>query len=132
MLRTEFGKRLEMGSKVLVVDDSPTFRSIVSVTLANAENDVTQAGDGLEGMEKLGETAFDLFVVDINMPRMGGIEFITELRKNDQFTETPVIVLSTREKMEYNQEIKDLGAIYWMVKPFTPVELLEKVSEILN
>lgn len=121
-----------MGTKVLVVDDSPTFRAIVSVTLEKAENHVVQASDGLEALEMLEGADFDLFVVDINMPRMNGIEFVTEMRKQDRFADTPVIILSTREKMEYYSEVQSLGTLHWMVKPFTPVELLDKVSEILN
>ena len=121
-----------MGNRVLVVDDSPTFRGIVSVTLANAENEVTQACDGLEALEKLPGAVYDLFVVDINMPRMNGIEFIAEMRKEARFTDTPVIVLSTREKMDYYQEIQGFANLHWMVKPFTPTELLEKVATILS
>ena len=121
-----------MDNRILVVDDSPTFRGIASITLEKAGNAVTQACDGVDACSYLEDGNFELFVVDINMPRMNGIELIHEIRKSAQYQQTPIIVLSTEDDPDVMQKVKDQSVLHWMVKPFTPVELLDKVAGILN
>ncbi|MBL4638904.1 MAG: response regulator [Kordiimonadaceae bacterium] len=121
-----------MDNRILVVDDSPTFRGIASITLEKAGNVVTQACDGLDACGYLENGNFELFVVDINMPRMNGVELIHKIREYSQYQETPIIVLSTEDDPSVMQKVKDQSVLYWLVKPFTPVELLDKVADIFK
>ncbi len=121
-----------MGTRILVVDDSATYRAIIEVTLKQAGKDVSVACDGLEGLESLNSETFDLFIVDINMPRMGGVEFICEMRKKTRFADVPVVVLAAQDEAEEHTELASVKPLYWLEKGFSPAELVAEVDKILS
>lgn len=121
-----------MANRILVVDDSATYRSIIAVTLQQAGKDVAVACDGLEGLEALQEASFDLFIVDINMPRMGGVEFICKMREQARFSDVPVVVLAAEDEAEEHAELESVHPLYWLEKGFSPAELVTEVNNILS
>lgn len=121
-----------MVKRILVVDDSATFRTIISVTLRQAGRDVEVACDGCEALELLESTAIDLFIVDVNMPRMGGIQFIKEMRKLERFAEAPIVILSAADDVDERDELALVKPLFWLEKGFSPAELEQKVSSILD
>ncbi len=117
--------------KVLMVDDSRTMRNIQKNVLKALGDPVcTEAGDGLEALTCIaGNTAFDLMLVDWNMPHMDGQSFVKRVREKDKTT--PIIMVTTEaEKSRIIDAIK-AGVNNYVIKPFTPDALLERVRQTL-
>lgn len=117
---------------ILTVDDSNSLRRMVAFTLKQAGHEVVQAVDGSDGLQKARENAIDLALVDVNMPIMGGIEMVAELRALPQYRTTPILMLTTESSTEKKQEGRAAGATGWIVKPFSPEQLLEIVEKVLG
>ena len=119
--------------KLLIVDDSTMLRDMLSYALnEGGYNDVVEAVDGVDGLEKAKTTAFDLIITDVNMPNMDGLTYIEELRKLPQYSKTPILVLTTERSDEMKTKGKAAGATGWIVKPFVPDQLLKAVNIVLN
>lgn len=119
--------------KLLIVDDSTMLRDMLSYALnEGGYNDVVEAVDGVDGLEKATTTQFDLIITDINMPNMDGLTFVTELRKLSQYSKTPILVLTTERSDEMKTKGKAAGATGWIVKPFVPDQLLKAVNIVLT
>ena len=120
-----------MGKLVLTVDDSKTMRDMLRLALTNAGHVVVQAEDGQHGVEVLSEhPRVDVIITDINMPRMDGYGFITEVRRNPQNRATPILVLTTESEPAKKQKARDAGATGWIVKPFDPVKLIAAIRRV--
>jgi len=120
---------------IIVIDDSITIRAIVELVLKNLGYKVQGAENGevaIQLIKECKENGDDvaLCISDINMPVMDGITFLHEFKKLDKFT--PVIMLTTESEDSTINEIKDLGAAGWIVKPFQPDKLLETVKKLLK
>ena len=113
---------------VMTVDDSATLRQMVSFVLRGAGYEVVEAVDGLDALSKLTGQEVHLFLSDINMPKMDGLEFTRQLRAMPQYKFVPIVLLTTESHPEKKQEGKAAGATAWIVKPFQPDQLLA-VSE---
>jgi two-component system chemotaxis response regulator CheY len=120
-----------VNKKILIIDDSAVFRKIISVHLKNANFDLVEAGDGLEGLKKLEEGPVDLIVSDMNMPNMDGITFIKKVKSDAKYKFTPIIMLTTESQPEKKQQGVDAGAKAWLTKPFSPEELLDTISKLI-
>jgi two-component system chemotaxis response regulator CheY len=122
----------EMSKTALVVDDSPTMRQMVALTLTNAGFKVVEAEDGKDAINKVaGALKMDIVVTDLNMPKMDGISLIKELRKMSAFKFTPILMLTTESAADKKQAGKEAGATGWIVKPFNPevmLKIIEKIS----
>jgi two-component system, OmpR family, response regulator len=116
-------------SKILIVDDDPHIRELASVFLRNAGFEIVEAADGLDALAKLDSIKVDLFVIDVMMPRMDGWELCRELR---QAYDLPILMLTARG--ETSQKVKgfQLGTDDYLVKPFEPLELVERVKALLR
>lgn len=121
-----------MGKSVLVVDDSPSIRQMVEVTLKGAGYDITTASDGQDALDKCKFTRFDFVLTDQNMPRMDGLTLIRSLRGMGAYTRTPIMVLTTEASADMKNQGKAAGATGWMVKPFDPNKLLEVLKKVLG
>lgn len=121
------------GLRILVVDDSPTMRRIIIGQLGQAGYyDVSEAEDGQDGLEQMEAESYDLILTDWNMPHMDGLQFIREIRRRDKFKKLPVIVVTTRNaKMDVVTAIKE-GANNYVVKPFGPSALNDKIQKVLQ
>ena len=119
--------------KLLIVDDSTMLRDMLTYALnEGGYNDVTEAVDGLDGLEKAQKTTFDLIITDINMPNMDGISLVNELRTLPQYAKSPILVLTTERGDEIKAKGKASGATGWIVKPFVPDQLLKAVNIVLS
>jgi two-component system, chemotaxis family, chemotaxis protein CheY len=114
--------------KALVVDDGAMNRSFIKTFLTVKGFDVTTAEDGLKGLEAAKGDSFHIVFSDIEMPNMNGLEFLKNLKRLDVYKAVPVIVLSTVDKPEVIERAKKLGAVHYMIKPFTE----EKMGEALK
>ena len=120
-------------NNILVVDDSPTMRRMVITSLGSLRKvKSTQAGSGLEAIERLAIEPVDLMVLDLNMPDMHGIEVLTFLRRHPSYKTLPVIVLTTRGDDSSRHAAMHAGATLYLTKPFVPSVLAEHARQVLN
>lgn len=118
--------------RVLLIDDSRTMRNIIKKTLeTQGPVEFAEAGDGVEGLKaSAAATApFDVILVDWNMPNMDGITFVTKYRETDK--KTPLMMVTTEAEKGRVLEAVKAGVNNYVVKPFTPETLLEKVGQTI-
>jgi two-component system, chemotaxis family, chemotaxis protein CheY len=120
-------------TEVLVVDDSKVMRDMVVACLRARETlRFTHAGSGLEAIERLSLAPFDLVVLDLNMPDIGGIEVVEFIRAQDKLRELPILVVTTRGDESSRERTLAAGANAFMTKPFTPEGILAQVDALLG
>jgi two-component system, chemotaxis family, chemotaxis protein CheY len=120
-----------IGSKlILTVDDSATIRELLLSELSDLGYRVAQAEDGVNGLEMLALEPPDLIITDITMPRMDGIRFIQNVRNNERYKATPILVLTTESDPDIKDRAKRAGATGWFVKPFDPRKLAEAIRKV--
>ena len=112
--------------RVLVLENSPSLRGLLVLHLSNAGYDVLEAEDAVEAGKLVLQTAPDLIVVDVKLPYMSGVEFISALRTEPSFSETPVVFLSAAELLE--NVPKQLRAAACLSKPVRVDHLLNVVA----
>jgi two-component system, OmpR family, response regulator MprA len=122
--------RAPMGRKkrILVVDDDVGIQELLELALEGEGYAVTTARDGVEALERLEATMPDLVVLDLMMPRLDGLGFITELSRRGLRSRVPVLVLTAAGKG--NQRYHGLGAEAYIDKPFSLPELLDEVARL--
>ena len=113
-----------MGKKILIVDDEEVIRKFLKINLTTLGYDVKEAVDGVEALEFLNCGDFDLLICDIMMPNKDGWEVIKEVRSNPKTKDIPVIVLTAKGEDAEMFKGYDMGASYYMTKPFTKAQLL--------
>ncbi len=121
--------------RVLIVDDSAVMRKIVERSLRQAGIEileVLEAGNGVEGLAALQQTGVDLILSDINMPAMDGLEFLQGLRCLDNSKNTPVVMITTEGSESRVVEALSAGARGYIRKPFTPDQVKERVTPLLE
>jgi len=117
--------------KILLVDDSKTMRNIQKSILTQlGHTELEEACDGQDALSKLGAFAPDLILLDWNMPNMDGLTFVKEFRKSD--TTTPVIMVTTESERSRVVEAIKAGVNNYVVKPFTPDVLSQRISETIG
>lgn len=115
--------------KILIVDDSKLIHKMFDVMLR--PHRLVHAEDGLEGLQKLAENAdVDLILLDINMPKMNGLEFLGEIKRNQALASIPIVVVSTEGKDEDTDRALGLGAAEYITKPFQSENILDVVSRL--
>lgn len=117
---------------ILTVDDSTSMRQMVSFTLKQAGYDVTEAQDGVDGLQKAKSNKFNLIITDVNMPKMDGITLVKELRSTSAYKFIPILLLTTEAGVEKKKEGKAAGATGWLVKPFNPEQLLSTIKKVIG
>lgn len=118
--------------EVLVVDDSKVMREMIVACLRPAsELAFSQATSGLEAIEKLSLKPFDLLVLDLNMPDIGGIEVVEFVRSQDTLRRLPIVIVTTRGDEASRGQALSAGASRFVTKPFTPEQLLSEVRGLL-
>ena len=120
-----------MGKTILIVDDSSSLRQVVNLTLTRAGYDVIEGSDGVDALTKLDGRKVNLIVSDVNMPRMDGITFVTQVKQDPRYKFTPVIMLTTEGQDAKKELGRAAGAKAWIVKPFSPPILLDAVSKLI-
>jgi two-component system chemotaxis response regulator CheY len=121
-----------MSKKILTVDDSPSVRKMVEFSLKSKGYTMGAAGDGLEALELLNQEPYDAIILDVNMPRMNGLEFLEKRLEIDKIADIPVIMLTTEGQDEDRDKAISLGATAYIIKPFKPSQLLELLEEFLQ
>jgi two-component system chemotaxis response regulator CheY len=122
----------ESARQVLVVEDSAAMRGFVTATLEGAgAYEVTQAESGFHALRLLPRTRFHLVISDINMPDINGLELARFLRERGEHKDTPLILISTDGREADRERGMKLGADAYLVKPFSPEELISLVEKLV-
>ena len=120
-------------SNILIVDDSPTMRRMVTASLrALPGASFGEAASGLEAIERVALAAVDLIILDLNMPDMHGLEVLDFLRRHQAYRDIPVIVLTTRGDEASRADALAAGASMYLTKPFAPQTLAEQARALLR
>lgn len=117
----------------LVVDDSKVMREMVVACLRGLPDaQFTQAASGLEAIERLSLSPFDIVILDLNMPDITGIEVLEFVRAQDKLKALPIVVVTTRGDEESRSAALAAGASSFMTKPFTPESIAAEAQRLLN
>jgi two-component system chemotaxis response regulator CheY len=115
----------ERKNRVLVIDDGLTMRLFYRSVLEDAGFEVEEAANGVEGVERAMTGAFDLLLVDINMPKMNGYEVISALRRDEALWRLPLVTISSEDKDQDMTRAYQAGANFYLVKPVPPKDLAD-------
>lgn len=115
---------------VLIVDDSQTIRHELATGLKGAGYAVVEAGDGLVGLERVQETSFSMIILDVNMPRMGGLEMLETLSRDPKTKGIPVLMLTTEAQRALIERARAAGAKGWLVKPVKIERIVSTVAAL--
>ena len=117
------------GLKILVIDDSKTIRRTAETLLAKEGCTVYTAVDGFDALSKIADHNPDVIFVDIMMPRLDGYQTCSLIKHNEDFRDTPVIMLSSKDGLFDRARGRIVGAEQYLTKPFTRDELLGAIAE---
>ena len=117
--------------KVMVIDDSNTIRRTAETILSKAGCDVVTAIDGFDSLAKIVDVVPDVIFVDIMMPRLDGYQTCALIKNNNEFKQTPVIMLSSKDGLFDKAKGRIVGADEYLTKPFSKNELFEVLERIV-
>ena len=120
------------GAKILLVEDDPQAAGILEPILISKGFSVAVARDGLEGLEKIKLLSPDILLLDVNMPRMDGIELCRRIKSDDAIRLTPVVMLTAFSDLEKKLEALEAGADDFVNKPYNTVELITRIKSLLK
>ena len=116
---------------ILIVDDSPTIRRMVRASLGSLSATFVEAGSGLAAIEALALNEVSAMVLDLNMPDMHGLDVLRFVRSQRQYSDVPVLVLTTRGDADSRATAVAAGASAYMTKPFSAPALAAALKDLL-
>ena len=116
--------------KVLIVDDSETIREQVARALEGAGFAVVEASDGLDGLERAATNDIAMVILDVNMPRLGGLDMLDRLKADPKTADLPVLILTTEAQQTMIERAKKAGARGWIIKPVKMDLLVSAVAKL--
>ncbi len=118
--------------RILIVDDAAAVRMYYRLILEEAGYLVVEAVNGIEAMEKSLQDSFDLYIVDVNMPKQDGYGFLRDLRGREELRQVPALMVSTEAASHDRKRAYVAGANLYLVKPVKPEELLVNCGLLLG
>lgn len=114
--------------RILIIDDQPDVVQLLRDLLEHNKFEVITASEGVEGLAKAKSHKPDMIIVDVAMPVMDGYEFVKELRRDEEFKDTPVVVITGR--VQLREIFEEQGINDYIMKPFEKKELLTKIKKL--
>ncbi len=124
-----------MSLKLLIVDDSRSLRKVMIKVIRMChigDVEFLEAGNGIEGLDVLAQSWVDMIFTDINMPEMDGFTFVDEVRKNDMFKYTPIVVITSETRSDEILNVLGDKVAGLLHKPFRPEEVREYLTKLLD
>ena len=119
--------------KILIVEDSPTMRQLIGFALKRLPGcELTEASDGVDGLKKINSNAFDLIITDINMPVMDGLKLISLVRRDINYNNIPIMIITTEGGAEDRERALALGADAYVTKPIQAGQVLDTAKSLLG
>ena len=119
-------------AKILIVDDEPAIRFLISATLEDEGYELFEAADGLEASELIQENRPDLVILDVMMPGLTGYELCSRIKQDPVTQKIQVIMLTAKAQEQDKLQSRQAGADYYLRKPFSPMELTQVVADLLQ
>ena len=119
-------------AKILIAEDEPDIRDLVTFTLRFAGHEIVAVTNGAEAVEAAKEVMPDIILMDVRMPRMTGYEACAAMKADPAIADIPVVFLSAKGQDNEIQTGLSAGASEYLLKPFAPMELSERVNELLQ
>ena len=119
-------------AKILVAEDEKDIRELIVFSLTFAGFEVVSAVDGQDALEKAREVKPDLIMMDVRMPRMTGYEACARMKEMEDLKDIPVVMLSAKGQESEIQTGLEAGAYEYILKPFAPDELIERLKQIVS
>ena len=117
--------------KVLIVDDDPFIRKLIATTLEDVAGfELLQASDGAEAVDIASSEKPELVFLDIDMPRLDGIEACAKIRAQEATADATIVMLTATSRTDNERRAEDAGADLFLTKPFSPLDLLRLVEEL--
>jgi two-component system chemotaxis response regulator CheY len=126
---------IDMGYTIMVVDDSETIRAVLERTLRMTKlplEDIIQAANGRDALEKLKDAWVDIVLSDINMPECDGVQLVDAMNADAALRDIPVVIVSTEGSVTRIEELKRKGVQAYLRKPFTPEAIRDVIVETLG
>ncbi len=117
---------------ILIADDDEDLRLLVQVTLEQPTYRILTAADGSQALKTARQYHPDLLVIDWMMPGLSGCEVIDQLRRESSTATIPIIMLTAKSDQEAHDRMSSFALVGYLVKPFSPLELIKKVQEVLK
>ncbi len=121
-----------MSKTILIAEDSDSIRKFITLALKLQDYKVVAAVDGMDALEKLPTEKFDLVVTDLNMPNIDGYKLIQTIRKDPEYKDIPIIILSSLSKDEDVAEGMASGANSYLIKPFNQKRIQYEVAKYIG
>jgi two-component system, OmpR family, phosphate regulon response regulator PhoB len=118
--------------KILIAEDEEVLRMLITDTLEDENYDVDEAIDGGDALEKIMRNDYDLVILDYMMPVYTGMDVIKKVRALSHKKDMMIMMLSAKSQQQEREAILDAGANFFIAKPFSPMELLSEVGDILQ
>ncbi|EOQ87873.1 response regulator receiver domain protein [Leptospira yanagawae serovar Saopaulo str. Sao Paulo = ATCC 700523] len=118
-------------AKILTVDDAPAVLKILNLVLTTEGHEVVSASNGMEALEKIENSKFDIGIFDVNMPGMTGIELTEKALKTENGKTMKIVMLTTESSDEMKNKGKAAGAVGWLVKPFANESLTKLITQLI-
>ena len=121
-----------MPARILICDNEDPLRALVRASLERDDYELAEARDGDEGVELAKSFRPHVIVLDMMMPGKTGLEVLAELRAEAELAETPVVMLTARTQVGDREAAAEVGADRYLAKPFSPLELISVIDELLE
>ncbi|QTA88065.1 response regulator [Desulfonema magnum] len=121
-----------MPKTVMIVDDAVSIRGLASMTLENSGYQVIEAYDGKDALEKISGQKVNMVITDLNMPNMGGLEFIKAMKADSRYRFIPIVILTKENEPDLKHQGRQAGAKAWITKPFKPKTILGVVQKVIG
>ena len=118
--------------KILIVEDESDILVTLQILLQSEGFDVITATDGMEALNKVKSESPSLIILDLMIPKLDGYKVCRILKFDEQFNKIPIIIITARAQEADKEKSKEVGADYYITKPFEPEELLSKIKEFLK
>jgi len=119
-------------TKLLIVDDEPGLRALIAMTLESEDYEILFAGDGEEAIALAELHTPKVVILDVMMPKMNGFDVCRSLKQNPHLKDTTVVLVTARSQPADREAGRLAGADAYLVKPFSPTELMNKMDDILE
>ena len=116
---------------IMIIDDDANIRAVLKYRFEREKYNVKLATNGVDALEKVSIQKPDLIILDLMMPEMDGLQFLSLLKGDRQTNNIPVIILTALGHTPHGKKARELGAISLIVKPFSPRYLVEEVKRVL-
>ena len=121
---------IQRRARVLIVDDQPELRLLLTLTLAGAQVDLREAANGQEALVECDAQPPDIVLLDVMMPGLDGYEVCRRIKADPQLKSTVVVMMTAADQAEQRQHGMAAGADHYVSKPFSPAHLLQMVADL--